>query len=41
MCIIGRTSAAAVTSPEDALKRAKAYEKEGADGIFFAERHDT
>ena len=36
LCIIGRTSAAAVTSPEDALARAKAYEKVGVDGMFFA-----
>jgi oxaloacetate decarboxylase len=36
LSIIGRTSAAAVTSPQDALARAKAYEKEGVDGMFFA-----
>jgi carboxyvinyl-carboxyphosphonate phosphorylmutase len=36
LTIIGRTSAAAVTSPQDALARAKAYEKEGVDGMFFA-----
>src|SRR5579871_3552818 len=36
LVVIGRTSAAAVTSPEDALRRAKAYEKEGVDALFFA-----
>jgi carboxyvinyl-carboxyphosphonate phosphorylmutase len=36
LTIIGRTSAAAFTSPSDALARAKAYEKEGVDAMFFA-----
>src|ERR1700722_16172965 len=36
MTIIGRTSAAAVTDWRDALARAKAYEKEGVDAMFFA-----
>ncbi len=36
LTIIGRTSAAAVTGPADALARAKAYEKEGVDAMFFA-----
>jgi carboxyvinyl-carboxyphosphonate phosphorylmutase len=36
LVIIGRTSAAALTSPEDALARAKAYEKAGVDAMFFA-----
>jgi carboxyvinyl-carboxyphosphonate phosphorylmutase len=36
LTIIGRTSAAALTSPEDALARAKAYEKVGVDAMFFA-----
>jgi oxaloacetate decarboxylase len=36
LTIIGRTSAAAVTSPQDALARAKAYEKVGVDAMFFA-----
>ena len=36
LTIIGRTGAAAVTSPQDALARAKAYEKEGVDAMFFA-----
>jgi carboxyvinyl-carboxyphosphonate phosphorylmutase len=36
LVVIGRTSAASVTSPEDALRRAKAYEKEGVDALFFA-----
>ena len=34
--IIGRTSAAALTSPEDALARAKAYQAVGVDAMFFA-----
>ncbi len=34
--IIGRTSAAAITDWHDALARAKAYEKEGVDAMFFA-----
>lgn len=36
LVVIGRTSAAALTSPEDALARAKAYEKTGVDAMFFA-----
>ena len=36
MVIIGRTSAAALTSPEDALARAKAYQAVGVDAMFFA-----
>jgi len=36
LTIIGRTSAAAITSVEDAVVRAKAYEKEGVDAVFFA-----
>ena len=36
LVIIGRTSAAAVTSAEDALVRARAYQKVGVDALFFA-----
>lgn len=36
MVIIGRTSAAALTSTEDALARAKAYQAVGVDAMFFA-----
>jgi carboxyvinyl-carboxyphosphonate phosphorylmutase len=36
LTIIGRTSAAAITGPADALARAKAYQKEGVDAMFFA-----
>ena len=36
LTIIGRTSAAAISGPEDALARAKAYQKEGVDAMFFA-----
>lgn len=36
LVVIGRTSAAALSSPQDALARAKAYEKEGVDALFFA-----
>ena len=36
LVIIGRTSAAAFTSWQDALTRAKAYEKAGVDAMFFA-----
>jgi oxaloacetate decarboxylase len=36
LTIIGRTSAAAITDWRDALARAKAYEKEGVDAMFFA-----
>ncbi len=36
LTIIGRTSAAAFSSPDDAIVRAKAYQKEGVDAMFFA-----
>lgn len=36
LVIIGRTSAAAFTSWQDALARAKAYEQAGVDALFFA-----
>ena len=36
LVIIGRTSAAALSDWRDALARAKAYEKEGVDAMFFA-----
>ena len=36
LAIIGRTSAAAFSSLEDAVARAKAYEKAGVDAMFFA-----
>jgi carboxyvinyl-carboxyphosphonate phosphorylmutase len=36
LCVIGRTSAAAITDWRDALARAKAYEKVGVDAMFFA-----
>jgi carboxyvinyl-carboxyphosphonate phosphorylmutase len=36
MVVIGRTSAAAISSPQDALVRAKAYQREGVDALFFA-----
>jgi oxaloacetate decarboxylase len=36
LTIIGRTSAAAITDWRDAVARAKAYEKEGVDAMFFA-----
>jgi len=36
LTIIGRTSAAAFSSLEDAVARAKAYEKAGVDAMFFA-----
>jgi carboxyvinyl-carboxyphosphonate phosphorylmutase len=35
LVIIGRTSAASVTSLEDAIVRAKAYETTGVDALFF------
>jgi carboxyvinyl-carboxyphosphonate phosphorylmutase len=35
LVIAGRTSAAAITSMEDAISRAKAYEGAGADAIFM------
>lgn len=35
LVIIGRTGAAAVTSIEDAIARAKAYEAAGVDALFF------
>ena len=36
LVIAGRTSALAITSVEDAIKRAKAYEAAGVDAIFLA-----
>ena len=36
LTIIGRTSALSVTGQEDAIRRCKAYEKEGVDAIFLA-----
>jgi carboxyvinyl-carboxyphosphonate phosphorylmutase len=36
LSIIGRTSAASITDWQDALRRAKAYEREGVDALFFA-----
>lgn len=36
MVIIGRTSAAALEGPDEALARARAYAKEGVDALFFA-----
>ena len=36
LTIIGRTSAATLSSWQDALARARAYEKEGVDALFFA-----
>jgi carboxyvinyl-carboxyphosphonate phosphorylmutase len=36
LVIIGRTSAAQIAGPEEALKRARAYQKEGVDALFFA-----
>lgn len=36
LVIIGRTSAAALVGPEEAMIRAKAYQKEGVDALFFA-----
>jgi oxaloacetate decarboxylase len=36
LVVIGRTSAAAISGWQEALKRAKAYEKEGVDALFFA-----
>lgn len=36
LVIIGRTSAAAFTDSHDALRRAKAYQQEGVDALFFA-----
>jgi len=36
LVIIGRTSAAALAGPEEAMIRAKAYQKEGVDALFFA-----
>lgn len=38
LTIIGRTSAAAITGTEDAVRRAKAYEQAGVDALFFAGR---
>ncbi len=39
LVIVGRTSAAAVTSLEDAIVRAKAYEAVGVDALFFVGLH--
>ena len=36
LVIVGRTSAAAITGTEDAVRRAKAYEEAGVDALFFA-----
>src|SRR5437764_13282146 len=36
LVIAGRTSALAVTSVDDTIKRAKAYEAAGADALFLA-----
>ena len=36
LVVIGRTSAAALTTWQDALARAKAYQNEGVDAVFFA-----
>ena len=36
LVIIGRTSAAAIAGWQEALTRARAYEKEGVDALFFA-----
>ncbi|MGE0225180.1 MAG: oxaloacetate decarboxylase [Acetobacteraceae bacterium] len=36
LVIIGRTSAAAIAGPEECLARAKAYQAEGVDALFFA-----
>lgn len=35
LVIMGRTGAAAITSIEDAVRRARAYEAAGVDGLFF------
>lgn len=35
LVIMGRTGAAAITSIEDAIRRAKAYEATGVDALFF------
>lgn len=35
LVIMGRTGAAAITSIEDAVRRAKAYEAAGVDALFF------
>ncbi|HET6185105.1 MAG TPA: isocitrate lyase/PEP mutase family protein [Acetobacteraceae bacterium] len=36
LCIIGRTSAPAITGIDDAIARARAYEQAGVDGLFIA-----
>ena len=36
LCIIGRTSAPAITGIDDAIRRVRAYEQTGVDGIFIA-----
>ena len=35
LVIIGRTGAASITSLDDAIARAKAYEATGVDALFF------
>ena len=35
LVIVGRTGAASISSPEDAVARAKAYEATGIDALFF------
>ncbi|MBR0828683.1 isocitrate lyase/PEP mutase family protein [Bradyrhizobium manausense] len=35
LVILGRTGAAAITSLDDAIRRARAYEAVGVDGLFF------
>ncbi|MEO8716082.1 MAG: isocitrate lyase/PEP mutase family protein [Acetobacteraceae bacterium] len=36
LCVIGRTSAPALTGIDDAVARARAYEQTGIDGLFIA-----
>ena len=36
LCVIGRTSAPAITGIEDAIARARAYEQAGVDALFIA-----
>ncbi len=35
LVIMGRTGAASITSIEDAIRRAQAYEATGVDALFF------
>ena len=35
LVIMGRTGAASITSIEDAVRRARAYEATGIDALFF------